>query len=102
MTFSLLNLALFVSLASAAAIPNAAADANLDKRVLGGVHFPFHSPSFPWLTLSKVRICDGANFTGTCANVVFSLNVCQNLSSTWDNRISSFDPDAGTTCFLYL
>ncbi|TKA38112.1 hypothetical protein B0A54_11126 [Friedmanniomyces endolithicus] len=46
-----------------------------------------------------VKVCTGANYSGSCDYVVWPLNECIALND-YAGHTLSFQPDAGTDCFL--
>ncbi|KAH0611913.1 uncharacterized protein H6S33_009965 [Morchella sextelata] len=88
MKFTLAALTAFVSLVSSAALPDAIAEAepgvSLAKRTVGGIY-----------------LCDDINWGGNCGYAVQPLYTCINMGSDWNDKISSFGPDSGTTCLLF-
>ncbi|KAJ7923465.1 hypothetical protein B0H13DRAFT_2655119 [Mycena leptocephala] len=66
---------------------------------------PAHIPNATSDTLSSralgVFVCTDPNFTGTCA-FLSSNGECVNIPPALKNSISSFGPEAGEECFVYL
>jgi len=52
-------------------------------------------------TVGGVLMCNGINYTGDCEFFLEPVNACANLTSDWDQQVSSFRPDNGTCCSVY-
>lgn len=106
MKFTIAALTAFVSLVSSVALPNALPEAepgvSIARRTVGGVSSP-HVPSSQETNLNPLQIflCDDINWGGNCGYAVQPLYTCINMGTDWNDKISSFGPDSGTTCLLF-
>ncbi|KAH0268032.1 hypothetical protein KCU91_g9672, partial [Aureobasidium melanogenum] len=61
-------------------------------------------PNFLTLPVSRdagnVYVCTGANFTDHCEYLKQPLDTCVILPDSLNKKVSSFGPDAGSTCLL--
>jgi hypothetical protein len=49
----------------------------------------------------EVYLCDGYGFEGDCVSSIVNTKECYDVSSDWDNRISSFAPPQGAFCTIF-
>ncbi|KAI0346651.1 hypothetical protein BDW22DRAFT_789867 [Trametopsis cervina] len=72
--------------AGAIGVPASGVNAtHLEKRAVGGVY-----------------ICSDVNWKGQCGYAVQQIGQCIRLGSDWNKKISSFGPDACTSCFATI
>jgi hypothetical protein len=51
---------------------------------------------------SSVYVCTDANFGGECDNYAVTLGECSNFPPAFQYDISSFGPQEGTSCCIFL
>ncbi|CCX30064.1 hypothetical protein FPQ18DRAFT_396251 [Pyronema domesticum] len=52
-------------------------------------------------TLGGVRYCNNVGYKGPCEGGVYSRNLCYDVTPEFNDRISAFSVDQGTSCTVY-
>ncbi|KAJ7278007.1 hypothetical protein C8J57DRAFT_1222778 [Mycena rebaudengoi] len=50
----------------------------------------------------NVRVCTDAGFTGDCFTLNGGSTQCENLPGSLNDKVSSFGPDGGQDCFIFV
>ncbi|KAJ7277904.1 hypothetical protein C8J57DRAFT_1465739 [Mycena rebaudengoi] len=53
-------------------------------------------------TPGNVRVCTDAGFTGNCITLNGGSTQCNNFPGDFNDNISSFGPDDGQDCFIFV
>ncbi|KAJ7252018.1 hypothetical protein C8J57DRAFT_1238359 [Mycena rebaudengoi] len=53
-------------------------------------------------TPGNVRVCSDAGFTGDCSTLNGGSTQCNNVPGSLNDKISSFGPDDGQDCFIFV
>ncbi|KAK8221897.1 hypothetical protein M8818_000062 [Zalaria obscura] len=77
------GVSLLLAGASALPSPHKVETIQPEKRAVGGVY-----------------MCTEANWSGNCQYLAYPVDTCVQLSDEWASQVSSFGPDAGTSCMI--
>ncbi|KAL7271889.1 hypothetical protein RUND412_005331 [Rhizina undulata] len=89
-----------VSLLSAAALAVAAPTTSPNPSVVF-VATSDHRPELERRATGGIYICADINWGGKCVYAIQPLRTCIDFGNDWNDIVSSFGPDSGTSCMIF-